>query len=188
MTKLMLLGLLKQRDLSGYEIKQLLESTDAENWSGIQIGSIYYALKKMEKEQLIIQKKIVQTGNRFKTIFSITEKGKETFNQKLLKKIEQTKVSFPSELYTTLTFIGELDREIAISALDKNIQHYEKALSSWKNDRVLKKEAQGEPLSPFLEILFQNGEKHIEADIAYLKQAKELLKNESFKITIPERV
>lgn len=184
MTRLMLLGLLKQGDLSGYEIKRILEISDAENWSGIQTGSIYYALKKMEEEGLVRQKTTEQTGNRVKTIFSITDKGVEVFQKRLLEKMKHTKTGLPSELYTTLTFVGELEKEEATEAVEMNIKHYEHALKNWKQDRMDKEKGQGTPLSPFMKILFDNGEKHIEADIDYLKKVKSLLKDQVYKIKL----
>ena len=35
--------------MSGYDIKQMLQTMDAKRWGGVLIGSIYYALKKLEK-------------------------------------------------------------------------------------------------------------------------------------------
>ena len=71
----MVLGLLKTKPMSGYEIQQLLIISQSDSWAGILPGSIYHALKKMEKEQLVAIDSIEQTGNRSKAIYKITEQG-----------------------------------------------------------------------------------------------------------------
>ena len=53
MTRLMVLGLLKSKPMSGYEIQQILTKSQSDSWAGILPGSIYHALKKMEKEGLV---------------------------------------------------------------------------------------------------------------------------------------
>lgn len=54
MTRVLVLGLLDVKPMSGYDIQQLLRISDAERWGGVLIGSIYHALKKMEKEGLVV--------------------------------------------------------------------------------------------------------------------------------------
>ena len=41
--------------MSGYDIKQMLQTMDAKRWGGVLIGSIYYALKKLEKTSEITE-------------------------------------------------------------------------------------------------------------------------------------
>ena len=53
MTQLFVLGALQMRPMSGYDIQLMLQQSEAERWSGVQVGSIYHALKKLEKNQYI---------------------------------------------------------------------------------------------------------------------------------------
>lgn len=46
MTRLLVLGMLNVQPMSGYDVQQGLQMTDAERWGGVLIGSIYHALKK----------------------------------------------------------------------------------------------------------------------------------------------
>ena len=64
MTRLLVLGMLDAQPLSGYDIQQLLRLSDAERWGGVLIGSIYHALKKLEKEGHIEISSIEMTGHR----------------------------------------------------------------------------------------------------------------------------
>ena len=53
MIRLLVLWLLDNEPMSGYDIKQMLQTMDAKRWGGVLIGSIYYALKKLEKNEYI---------------------------------------------------------------------------------------------------------------------------------------
>ncbi len=49
MTRLMVLGMLRTKPMSGYEMQQLMQVSEVDKWAGILPGSIYHALKKMDK-------------------------------------------------------------------------------------------------------------------------------------------
>ena len=185
LTKLMLLGLLSQRNLTGYEIKQYLSLSDAENWAKIKTGSIYYALKKMEDDNLIEVQSVEYTGNRSRTVYSITEKGKSFFKKKLESTLSKADVNFPSSLYTSVTFLEKLPYEKAVNAVDKHINNLKKELKNWKSAEKSKKKVQSRPLPQYMEALFTNGRRHIKANIEFLEKIKELLSEESFEIQLP---
>lgn len=185
MTRLMLLGLLKQKSLSGYEIKQYLSLSHADKWAGIKTGSIYYALKKMEKEKLVEKKSVEYTGNRSRTIYEITERGETEFTEMLVNKLKKVDLNFPNSLYTTITFLGELDKQTASNAIDQHIKKLKKELDEWKQDEELKKHSQDTPLPKYMKALFVNGQKHIEANIEFLETVKKVLKDEKFNIELP---
>ena len=66
MTRLLVLGLLDEQPMSGYDIQQKIIGADAERWGGVLVGSIYHALKKLEQEKYIELSGIEQTGHRQK--------------------------------------------------------------------------------------------------------------------------
>ncbi|MBS4534278.1 PadR family transcriptional regulator [Clostridium sp. D2Q-14] len=185
MTKLMLLGLLQQKDLTGYEIKQYLNLSHAESWAGIKTGSIYYALKAMEEKKLVTVQSVENVGNRSRTIYSITEKGKKFLKKELEDTLSKVDLNFPNSLYTSLTFLGELPYKKAIKAINTHINKLEKELENWKADENLKEKAQSKPLPGYMKALFKNGYKHIKANIEFLKEIRELLPKESFEVHLP---
>ncbi|SCZ07624.1 PadR family transcriptional regulator [Alkaliphilus peptidifermentans] len=186
MIKIMLLGLLQQRDLTGYEILQYLKLSHAESWAGIKIGSIYYALNKMEEENIIKIQSIESVGNRSRTIYSITEKGEHFFERKLEDTLSQVDLNFPNSLYTAVTFLGELPYEKAIKAIDIHIKSLEKELVIWKKAEKAKEEIQSKKLPNYMKALLKNGCTHIEVNIDFLKEIKELLSKESFEVHLPD--
>ncbi|SNS69187.1 transcriptional regulator, PadR family [Anaerovirgula multivorans] len=185
MIKLMLLGLLQQRNLTGYEIIQYLNLSHAESWAGIKIGSIYYALNKMEENELIKVESIENIGNRSRTIYSITEKGEHFFERKLEDTLSEVDLNFPNSLYTAVTFLGELPYEKAKKAIDVHINNLEKELKSWKAAEKAKEKVQSKTLPNYMKALLKNGCTHIEVNIEFLKEIKELLSKESFEVHLP---
>lgn len=181
----MLLGLLKQKDLTGYEIKQYLNLSHAESWAGIKTGSIYYALKTMDEKGLISVKSVESVGNRSRTIYSITTKGEAFFKNKLENTLSKTDLCFPSALYTSLTFLGELPHAVAIKSINSHIKKLEEELENWEIGEKLKQETQNQPLPKYMKALFKNGYHHIKANIEFLEEIKELLPETSFEVDLP---
>ena len=66
-----ILGLIQQQPLSGYRIRKSFEDTALGNFGGSP-GTIYPALKRLEKNRLIV-KQSVEAGN--KSNFSVTSTG-----------------------------------------------------------------------------------------------------------------
>ena len=123
MTRLMVLGLLKTGPMSGYEIHQLLGKSQTDTWAGVLPGSVYHALKKMEKEGLVEIDSIEQTGNRSKAIYKITEAGEREFDKLLLESLQMSSVHLPSSLYTGLSFVQYAkNRQIVASLKNQQMQ------------------------------------------------------------------
>ena len=81
--RLVLLGLLHERPLYGYEIKQIIEEHMGD-WTSIAFGSIYFALDKLSEEKLVEKVSVEQSGNRpSRIIYQITPTGEEEFLQLL---------------------------------------------------------------------------------------------------------
>ncbi|WP_026263317.1 PadR family transcriptional regulator [Paenibacillus sanguinis] len=119
MTRLLVLGILDVQPMSGYDIQQALQMTDAERWGGVLIGSIYHALKKMEQEGYVAVTSIEQTGHRQKAIYSITDTGR-TYLQTLIKdSLRASSVLYPSTLYSGLSFYEKLSAEECRKALEE---------------------------------------------------------------------
>ena len=154
MTRLMVLGLLKLKPMSGYEIQQILLKSHSDEWAGILPGSIYHALKKMEKEQLVEIDSIEQTGNRSKAIYKITEQGEAAFNDLLVESLQVSSVHLPSKLYTGLSFIEHLEKEQIIHSLKTQLVLLEQQLHQQKAGIEEKRKIM--PLDYVNEMLFQN--------------------------------
>ncbi len=119
MTKLLVLGLLDEMPMSGYDIQQKISNADAERWGGVLVGSIYHALKKLEQEHYIELSDIEQTGHRQKAIYQITDRGKHYLRFLIINSLSSSSVVYPTTLYSGLSLIGKIPRETARQALEK---------------------------------------------------------------------
>ena len=164
----MVLGLLKTKPMSGYEIQQLLVKSQADSWAGILPGSIYHALKKMEKEQLVAIDSIEQTGNRSKAIYKITEQGEMEFQKLLVESLQVSSVQLPSNLYTGLSFIQHLAKEDIIQSLKTQQLLLEQQLARQKAGIQEKRNYM--PIDEVTEMLFQNVFHHYELQLNLLNQ------------------
>jgi DNA-binding PadR family transcriptional regulator len=75
----MLLGLINQRPLNPYEIIKQLQIMNVHRWYNIANSTVYATLKALEKKEYIYGS-IEKDGNMpDKTIYSLTDKGKQEF-------------------------------------------------------------------------------------------------------------
>lgn len=107
-----ILGMLMKHSLSGYEIKQLFENLFSYFYRS-SYGTIYPMLTRMEKEGLITKEVVLQDGKPNKNMFTITDKGQESFQAYLQGPLEgdSTKSDFLMRLYFG-EFVG-FDKVIA---------------------------------------------------------------------------
>lgn len=87
--RLVILGLLRERPLYGYEIKQIIEE-HMSDWTSIAFGSIYFALDKLAEEKFVEKVEVEQQGKRpSRSVYQITEAGKEEFMRLLRESWQQ---------------------------------------------------------------------------------------------------
>jgi len=77
--RLVILGLLHENPLYGYEIKQLIEE-HMSDWTSIAFGSIYFALDKLAEEKFVEKVEVEQQGKRpSRSVYQITSSGRDEF-------------------------------------------------------------------------------------------------------------
>ncbi len=85
-TRLVILGLLRDQNLYGYEIKRIIQEHMAD-WTSIAFGSIYFALDKMAEDGLVKKVGTEQEGGRpSRSVYQITEAGRAEF-MRLLRQV-----------------------------------------------------------------------------------------------------
>lgn len=169
MTRLMVLGLLRMKSMSGYEIQQILQTSQTDLWAGILPGSIYHALKKMEKENLVEVESVEQTGHRIKAIYKITEKGNEEFFSLLRESLALPSVHLPSTLYTGLGFIQSLPHTEIIEALVLQKEELESRIAIQQQGFEMKRKHM-ENIDDLSELTFQNIYNQYQLQIEFIKQ------------------
>ncbi|WP_245864433.1 PadR family transcriptional regulator [Paenibacillus donghaensis] len=142
MTRMMILGLLnKFGSMSGYEIQQMLQSSQTEMWAYVQPASIYHALRKLQQEGKIILETVEHTGFRAKAIYKIAEDGVIELQQLVEQALAKSSVVFPAKLYTALTFMDELPAAVTVVALKAQEQEMAAVMAAMKHGEEMKAEA-----------------------------------------------
>lgn len=114
----LLLGVLVQQGPKhGYEIRQELESWNAEQWANIAYGSIYFALKKMAEEGLIKVLENKENEKPGRILYEITPAGKNQFMDLLRKQWWEIKPII-DPFQVALTFMNCMPKEEIVLALE----------------------------------------------------------------------
>ncbi|TCM96175.1 PadR family transcriptional regulator [Paenibacillus sp. BK033] len=135
--KLLILGLLMERDRHPYDIRQTIKQRNWNESFKLRDGSLYYAVDQLRDHGLIETAEIVAVpgDNRpDKTIYRITEEGKKAFHKLLYDQLSQ--FSYPQHpLFLALPFIRYGDQELLehlllkqLAACEERIKRMEKVL------------------------------------------------------------
>lgn len=140
--ELVLLGLLKESPKHGYEIKKKIKEI-LSLFTGVDLKSIYYPLKILEKRGLVVKRENKQGRRPQRFVYELTPKGQNRFNE-LLK---QSFLNFKRPHFTldlSLYFLNYMKPEIAkrrlrarMQVLDKVITGLKQMISSLKKKKLV---------------------------------------------------
>ncbi|MBI5248833.1 MAG: PadR family transcriptional regulator [Desulfomonile tiedjei] len=114
-----LLGFLMRNSMTGYDLKKSF-SISFSFFSGLSYGSIYPALKKMERQGLISMRLEIQDGAPNRKVYTITETGRTCFLESLSAPFspEQPKNSFLMRLFFFAHLSTEQRKVTSLKHLD----------------------------------------------------------------------
>jgi DNA-binding PadR family transcriptional regulator len=168
MSKLIILGLLKNKPMHGYEIQTIIQESRIDQWANVLSGSIYYALNKMEDDGIIETVKEERTGARIRKIYGITEKGEAEYFILLKGHLLTQPHSLKSDFMLSLALIGQLPKEEAKQVLEENLISLERTRKEWQLGAENK--SKSGIYNPIMELAFENTLQIIEADIEMIKK------------------
>jgi DNA-binding PadR family transcriptional regulator len=126
-TRLLILGLVRGLGTAhGYAIHHELVSWGAAEWANVKWGSIYHALRQMEKEGKLVHTNPDDCTGRVD--YALTEGGEEEF-QRLLRKSLRDRSTRPDMLCAGLALITSLPRGDAIALLKERVAEGEQSLA-----------------------------------------------------------
>lgn len=105
-TRYVILGLLMHGDLSGYDIKKIVEMQLQYFWSE-SYGQIYPALTELESLQLIVHRE--EGGAVPRKVYTITELGQKELHRWLKKPVEEEKIRYEVLLKTFLSAADDVE-------------------------------------------------------------------------------
>lgn len=118
---MLVLGVLHRGDFHPYEIKRRLEAAMVECYIDVDVGTLYYAVRQLEKERLIdaiAQERVARGGMR--TIYRITDEGRAHFRDGLHRQL-LADGPVAQTLYGVLLFLHLADTEVVADALRRRI-------------------------------------------------------------------
>jgi DNA-binding PadR family transcriptional regulator len=174
--RLLLLGVLVQQGPKhGYEIRQELESWNAEQWANIAYGSIYFSLKKMSEEGLIkvLENKEYEKSGRI--LYEVTEAGRKEFMELLRKQWWESKPII-DPFQVALTFMNCMPKDELLLALEHKADSLRASIKSMTYLIPLRV-ADAEWPRHITEN-FRLATAHLEAELNWVQSALEKVKND----------
>lgn len=157
--RLLILGVLHRGDFHPYEIKRRLEAAMVECYIDVDVGTLYYAVRKLEKDGLIealAHERVARGGMR--TIYRITAKGRTEFREGLHQQFDR-EGPVPQTLYAALLFLHLADAGVVEEALRRRIARLDDLI------------AKLEPIKEQLRDVISTGSEHL---LEHIEQQRRL--------------
>jgi DNA-binding PadR family transcriptional regulator len=127
--RLLILGVLHRGNFHPYEIKRRLTAAMVECYSDVDVGTLYYAIRQLEKEGLITavsHERVTRGGMR--TIYKISKTGRTEFRSLLHQQFESDG-PVSQTLYGALLFLHLCDLATVEEIIRKRIEKLETAIA-----------------------------------------------------------
>ena len=127
-----LLGFLNYGEMTGYDLKQVMDESRFNFWYARQ-SQIYTTLKKMEVDGWVISRLEAQEGRPDKRIYAITAKGRSILMEWLsdpITELEPRKEPFLLKLF----FSAPLEKEQLLTELRLRRELHRKKLAEYQNE------------------------------------------------------
>lgn len=164
--ELAILSLIAEAPRHGYELEQVIEARGMREWTEIGFSSIYYLLKKLEKEGLV-ESELIPTGGRGKArrVYTATESGYASLFASTLEALSRPQPTYPAIL------LGLANLPMLSPAQARGALETYKASLTEKFDEVSAKLEAQRPLPPHVELVFDHGLTMLAAEIDWTESA-----------------
>lgn len=174
---LILLGLLQNKPMHGYDIEQTIKDSGMRHWAQIGTSTIFATLNRLAEKGLLDIREERQGNRPIRKVFHLTNKGRDALRSELEKGLHSSSPLYSSRI-TAATFAAKQTPETAGALIDPAIQ----ALKERKQT-LLEKEAKVAEKSE--KILLQFQRQIVEAEMKALRalytDAKNIAVNENAK-------
>ena len=114
---LIILGFLKKKPMSAYEITRHFEFKRMQKWVKVGSPTIFQNIKKLAVKNLLVGKTIKDTEMPEKVIYSLTEAGEEYFLE-LMDQFSAKPGKIVFDFNTFVANLGQVDKETALQMLN----------------------------------------------------------------------
>lgn len=133
--ELLILGVLHRGDFHPYEIKRRLTNAMVACYTDVDVGTLYYAIRQLEKSRRIVavrRERVARGGMR--TVYGISASGKRRF-QELLHQQFAAEGPVARTLYGALLFLQFSDLPFVATLLRNKIAQETKAMGEMREIR-----------------------------------------------------
>ncbi|MGI5160356.1 PadR family transcriptional regulator [Microbispora sp. CA-102843] len=141
-TRVMILGVLLDGPLHGYEVRKTLELWGTQHWANIAFGSIYHALGKMAQEGLleVVGDGGPSDGGRGRTVYAITPEGRAEFDRRLREHWSEI-MPIVDPFQVALTFMDRLPKADLLAVVRERTERLRVGFASFERARNAKRAA-----------------------------------------------
>ena len=126
-----ILGLLKERPMHGYELKKRLSYMLGHFWT-VSYGSLYPALKRLEKSGSIERAYSVKEKTRNRNVFRITGRGEAEFMRLLTEDTSDSSLVDTEKFDLRMAFFQYLEPETRLALLETRRRLLEDQVAKFK--------------------------------------------------------
>jgi DNA-binding PadR family transcriptional regulator len=137
--ELAILGLLKERPMHGYELKKRLSYMLGHFWT-VSYGSLYPAIKRMEKAGSIERAYSVKEKTRNRNVYRITPKGEAAFMRMLTENVTDASLADTEKFEVRMAFFQYLTPETRLQLLEMRRRFLEDQVEKFKAYRSTNKD------------------------------------------------
>jgi len=175
MTKneLVVLGLLGEKPMYGYQLYQEIERREMEHWAQVNLASIYNTLNHLQKDKLI-QGKGERPGKMpERKVYHITSKGRKRLEDLVQMALNEQKM--PQDSFVVgVAFLQGLSKEKILDSLSKKKVQLRKVI-----EKIEKIYQEGCCKMPFnWKFILEKGIFHLRVDIKHLDELIRLVKRQ----------
>lgn len=127
--KLSILGLLLERNMHPYEMMLIMRDRAMDRVTKLQMGSLYYAVDQLAKAGQIEPVQVIRSTDRpDKTIYGITDKGRQLFDQLIFQQFRKSEPVYHS-FHLALVYSRHADQQKLARVLEERIRDTEHELN-----------------------------------------------------------
>jgi len=175
MTKneLVVLGLLSEKPMYGYQLNQEIERREMEHWAQVNLASIYNTLNRLQKDKLILGKGERPGKMPERKVYHITYKGRKRLEDLVQMALNEQKM--PQDSFIVgVAFLQGLSKEKILNSLSKKKEQLRNVV-----DRIEKIYQEGCCKMPFnWKFILEKGIYHLKVEIKHLDELMRLVKRQ----------
>jgi DNA-binding PadR family transcriptional regulator len=174
--ELAVLSLVVQEPRHGYQIEQVIEERGMRRWTDIGFSSIYFLLKKLERQKLIKGEweKTEHGKDRWVKVYRPTDAGLETFHAAIVEVLSVPQPS-PRPLMLGLANLPGLSIEETLAALSQYSQHLKEKMEILRT--VHDSNLHSHPY--FVDAMFELGLMVMQAELEWLEKFTRQIQEQS---------